>query len=133
MPSITPIYGIDMIFGKVWGTTEPLLITPFVEIHKIKINPRSFCSKHLHEHKWNAFYLIKGELDIAIEKKTYDLVDVTKLSETNNFTTVSPGEYHWFMSGDNPVECLEIYYINQIDVNDIIRETVGGVIDAEIS
>ena len=60
--------------GKVWGTTEPLVVTP--------IDP--------------------GE-----------------------YTSVQPGEYHWFETKFNNAEVLEIYYLEPI-TDDIIRETVGS-------
>ena len=111
--------------GKVWGTTENLLTTSMIEVHRIKINPRSFCSMHKHEFKWNMFYVVKGELNIEVRKNDYDLVDVTELYQ-GQFTSVPPNEYHKFVSKDVHVEALEIYYLNSIS-DDIIRETVGGV------
>ena len=96
-----------------------------IEVHRIKINPHSFCSMHKHEFKWNMFYVVKGQLNIEVRKNDYDLVDVTELYQ-GQFTSVRPNEYHKFVSKDVPVEALEIYYLNSIS-DDIIRETVGGV------
>lgn len=126
-------------FGKVWGETSPLLVTPTVEIHKIEAIGGYKCSEHLHRYKWNAFYCIFGELWIHVRKNDYELVDVTKL-RAGDFTTVAPNEYHWFSVPDqymyvdeclefqNRVEALEIYYPQHI-TDDIIRKTVGGLSD----
>ena len=114
-----------MIMGKVWGSTEPLLVTSMIEVHRIKINKNAFCSLHKHEYKWNMFYVIKGNLFIEVQKNDYDLVDVTPLYQ-GQFTSVKPNEYHRFFTKGEAVEALEVYYLNGIS-EDIFRKTVGGV------
>lgn len=111
--------------GKIWGSTTLLLQTPQIEIHRVSILPYSSCSIHIHEHKWNAFFVIAGELNIEVHKNDYNLVDVTTLL-TNDFTTVKPNEYHRFFTREGSVEALEIYYLEGINPNDIIRKTVGS-------
>jgi mannose-6-phosphate isomerase-like protein (cupin superfamily) len=111
--------------GKIWGTTEPLLITPMIEFHRINIEPFCHCSMHKHEFKYNMFYVIEGKLDIHVRKNNYDLTDITELYQ-GEFTSVAPNEYHMFQSSEERVEALEIYYLNPIS-EDIIRETVGGL------
>lgn len=110
--------------GKIWGSTESLLVTPMIEVHRIVIKQNSFCSMHKHEFKYNMFYVIQGELYIHVKKNDYDLTDVTLLEE-GQFTSVKPNEYHMFKTGHRPVIALEIYYLNSIS-EDIIRQTVGG-------
>ena len=115
-----------MLMGKVWGTTEPLLITPMIEVHRIKVRSNMKCSIHKHERKWNMFYCVHGIMEIHVRKNDYDLVDVTKLAP-GDFTSVKPGEYHWFETSMNDNnEVLEIYYLEPITA-DIVRETVGGI------
>lgn len=111
--------------GKIWGQTETLLKTPMIEVHRIRINPGSFCSMHKHEFKWNMFYVIEGRLFIEVRKNNYDLTDVTELN-SGQYTSVKPNEYHRFVTKDQFVEALEIYYLNYIG-EDIIRETIGGI------
>lgn len=117
---------MSMKFAKIWGETEPLLVTPLIEIHRIYVDPFTKCSEHYHARKWNAFYLISGRLNIHVEKKDYDLIDVTKL-EPGDLTTVKPGEYHWFESEDDWAEALEIYYLEGLG-DDIVRRTVGSLV-----
>jgi mannose-6-phosphate isomerase-like protein (cupin superfamily) len=109
--------------GKIWGKTECLLQNSFVEFHRIDINQGTQCSMHKHEHKWNAFYVVSGELDIEVRKNNYDLTDTTKLMD-GDFTTVTPGEYHRFVAHTDVV-AFEIYYPEGL-TEDIVRESVGG-------
>lgn len=115
-----------MKYGKVWGQTECLLQTPFVEFHRIDIKEGSYCSMHKHEHKWNAFYVVEGTLDIEVRKNDYDLVDTTTL-QAGDFTTVKPGEFHKFHAYTDVV-AFEIYYPEGL-TEDIVRESVGGLDD----
>ena len=111
------------ITGKVWGDTSVLIQTPLVELHKINIKAGYKCSEHKHEHKWNGFYVISGTLEIHVRKNNYELTDVTVL-RAGDFTTVRPGEFHWFSSITDCV-ALELYY-PEILSEDIVRKSVGG-------
>lgn len=114
-----------MLQGKVWGTTEALLVTPLIEVHRIKINPNSYCSTHKHSFKYNAFYCLDGLMHIEVYKNDYALMDTTCI-RTNEIATVPPGEYHRFVTKDYHAWALEIYYLNPIDINDIVRKDCGG-------
>jgi mannose-6-phosphate isomerase-like protein (cupin superfamily) len=120
-----------MIVGKVWGRTEPLLRTPFIDVQRLTILPHSRCSMHAHQFKWNAFLVLSGVLKIEVRKKSYDLIDVTTLGE-GDFTTVPPGEYHRFLSGSEVVKAFEIYYPAELS-EDIIRQDVGGMVERKTS
>jgi mannose-6-phosphate isomerase-like protein (cupin superfamily) len=115
-----------MIIGKVWGTTEPLLVTPFIEIHRLNILPNRRCSMHCHKFKWNAFIVLSGELAIEVRKNAYDLVDRTDLGP-GDMTTVRPNEKHRFVSGAAECVAYEIYYPEPLS-EDIVRDDVGGLI-----
>ena len=56
--------------GKVWGNTKQILKTPFVEFHRIVVENGMRCSKHKHEHKWNAFFVENGVLDVHVFSET---------------------------------------------------------------
>ena len=49
-----------MIEGKVWGTTEPLIVNSSLEVHRITVIKGGYCSLHKHQSKYNAFYVMKG-------------------------------------------------------------------------
>jgi quercetin dioxygenase-like cupin family protein len=111
--------------GKVWGTTQPLIVTPLVEVHKVRAKAGGFCSKHSHTRKWNAFLVIEGRLKIKVWKQDYDLVDETTLLP-GDITTVRPGEVHQFVvPEDHDCVFLEIYYLEGLGP-DITRTTCGG-------
>jgi len=115
---------VGNITGKVWGDTSAIIQTPLVELHRINIKAGYKCSEHKHEHKWNGFYVISGTLEIHVRKNNYDLTDVTVL-RAGDFTTVRPGEYHWFSSITDCV-ALELYYPETLS-EDIVRKSVGGI------
>jgi mannose-6-phosphate isomerase-like protein (cupin superfamily) len=110
--------------GKVWGSTQNLFFKNNVEISRIQINKRGCCSKHKHEHKYNMFFVEIGKLKIKIWKNDYNLIDETIL-ESQQSTTVKPGEYHTFEALEDTI-AYEIYWI-ELCVQDIIRETCGEV------
>ena len=109
--------------GKIWGETELILQTPFIEFHRIWVHAGGYCSTHKHEYKWNLFYVRSGKLKIHINKKDYALVDTTVL-EAGEWTTVKPGEFHSFQAEEDTL-AFELYYPEPLS-EDIIRETVGG-------
>ena len=114
---------MNTIEGKVWGTTEPLLQSPAIEIHRIRVNLGGYCSQHKHQSKINAFYVIKGELEIQ-RWKDYGLCDSTHLF-AGNMSVVPAGEMHKFIAHQE-TEALEIYWA-ELNHNDIQRENVGGI------
>lgn len=112
-----------MKYGKIWGETKPLLQTPFVEVHELRLKPGYHCSEHHHRHKWNAFYVVSGRLRIVVEKSGYDLIDATEIGP-GEITTVCPGEVHQFDVIQESV-ALEIYYPEPLS-EDIVRRNCGG-------
>lgn len=113
-----------MRYGKIWGATVPLLMTPLVEVHRLDIKPNAHCSLHRHRLKWNAFVVLSGELVVEVERTEYQLTDKTLL-RAGEATTVKPGEFHRFRTGDKPCTALEIYYCEPLSA-DIERRDVRG-------
>lgn len=109
--------------GKCWGTTRAIFGRNNVEVHVIGVNAGGKCSKHRHQHKANAFYVLEGRLAIDVWKRAYDLVDRTVL-EAGEYMEVGPGEFHRFEALTD-VTALEVYYVT-LDPDDIERETVGS-------
>ena len=52
--------------GKIWGQTELLHANGVLVFHRIEFKKGYECSEHLHEYKWNGFYVEKGELLIRV-------------------------------------------------------------------
>lgn len=110
--------------GKVWGSTQSLFHANNVEVHRISIVPGGYCSKHKHLNKWNLFYVESGKLQVEIWREKSGLRDETEIS-TGEMFAVPPGEFHRFRALTDVI-AYEIYWV-ELDPNDIIRETVGGV------
>lgn len=114
------------VSGKIWGETSTLMVTPSIEIHRIKVKPYAQCSLHEHQFKNNTFIILKGRLLIDVHKNDYDLIDTTELLEGNVFTA-GPGEYHRFRSEAEGAEALEVYHIAPLSPTDIIRKDAGSI------
>jgi mannose-6-phosphate isomerase-like protein (cupin superfamily) len=113
-----------MTTGKVWGTTESVLLTPLFELHRLTIKPNSRCSMHKHRMKHNGFTVISGRLFVDVEKNDYPLTDTTLL-KPGETTTVAPGEYHCFRTGAAGCVAVEFYYVAPL-ADDIKRKDHGG-------
>jgi mannose-6-phosphate isomerase-like protein (cupin superfamily) len=111
--------------GKAWGWNRPIISNSFIILNDIYVKPGGYCSKHVHNFRNNIFFVLKGTLEISIWKNDYELVDKTKLKKFQT-TVVKPKEYHQFFS-DTGCRALELYYLDGIKKNDIIRESVGGI------
>lgn len=112
---------------KVWGATECLLETPTVQIHRIAFLEGGTCSKHAHVHRWNAFYVLEGELivemwDLGPREDTVHGV----ILKPGGFVTVKPGLFHRF-TGQTMGRALEIYYPAALETDDIVRLTEGFI------
>lgn len=110
--------------GKVWGNTQTIFKNDNFEVHRIEAKKAGYSSEHLHQYKYNGFFVESGKLCIRTWKKDYDLVDETIIT-TGEFTQVSPGEIHQFEALEDSI-AYEIYWSHGIDA-DIIRCSVGGV------
>ena len=118
--------------GKVWGWTQYVFEIPgVVSLWNLYIKPMSECSRHRHDHKHNMFVLQRGELEISVVKNSYDLVDVTVLRD-GDFMTVPFAEKHSFHNRTSePVYAMELYWA-ELSNDDIIRDSVGGIIPIKV-
>ena len=108
--------------GKDWGYTTEFFRNAMVSAHHLEIKKGGFCSEHIHEHKYNLFYVISGKLKITIWREN-DVKDETILTK-GQFSAVSPSFYHKF-EGLEKTECVEIYQV-LLNEPDIKRRTQGG-------
>ncbi len=108
--------------GKDWGSTTEFFRNAIVSAHHLEIKKGGFCSEHIHEHKYNLFYVISGELELTIwrDEKMKDMTVVT----AGQTTAIPPGFWHKFR-GLTDVQCIEIYQVLLIEP-DIERRTQGG-------
>ena len=110
--------------GKVWGTTELIEANGVLEFHRIEMKAGGVCSKHLHEYKWNGFFVESGEMRVKVWQKDYSLIDETIL-RAGEYTKVKPGLYHKFECVKSGV-AYELYW-SEFAHNDIKREDVGYI------
>ncbi len=116
--------GIGPAQGKVWGSTQPIFRMNGIESHAIWVCEGGYCSKHLHIHKWNRFFVISGRLRISIFQDDYTEPDVTIL-DPGFISDVPPGVIHQFEAVMDTV-AVEFYWTS-LDPNDIDRcGTHGG-------
>jgi quercetin dioxygenase-like cupin family protein len=129
---------MSVVEGKVWGSTKPLLQTPAIEIHRIKVKEGGYCSKHTHQSKINAFYVLSGVLRVSIWKNyihevrkiinpgydEHQMVDITKVHR-DQMCVVPAGEPHMFTALED-TRALEIYWA-ELNHNDIHRDLIGGI------
>jgi mannose-6-phosphate isomerase-like protein (cupin superfamily) len=108
--------------GKIWGQTELIEANGVLEFHRIETEAGGVCSKHLHEFKWNGFFVESGKLLIRVWQEDYDLVDETIIGP-GEFTKVKPGVYHQFECLEDSI-AFELYWA-EFNHNDIKRESVG--------
>ena len=111
------------IQGKVWGQTQDIFKNSNFELHRIEAKKGGYCSKHQHKHKYNAFYIESGKLEITIYETDYDLIDKTIIS-SGDLTIAKPGTFHKFEALEDTI-CYEIYWV-ELNHNDIERKNVGG-------
>lgn len=111
------------IQGKIWGVTQKLFLQNNVEIHRIEVKSGGYCSKHKHNHKYNAFFVERGKLKITIWKNDYDLEDETIISDLQ-MSIIKPQEYHMFHAIEDTI-AYEIYWTT-LYPEDIVRENCGG-------
>ena len=113
--------------GKIWGETNLVFSNNNVQINQIHVKKGGRCSKHMHNHKNNIFFIQSGEL--LIEQWTKEgFVDSTIL-KTEDKMEISSQVFHRFTALADTM-ALEIYY-QDIENDDIIREDIGSMISFE--
>ena len=113
---------MSFISGKVWGTTELVERNGVLEFHRIVTKAGGVCSKHLHEYKWNGFFVESGIMKVTVWQDDQGLVDETILYP-GDFTQVKPGKFHQFEGIEDGV-AFELYWA-EFNHNDIVRRTSG--------
>ena len=108
--------------GKQWGETRELFRNHAMEMHRIEGKQGGYSSVHLHQHKWNGFYVERGELLVKVWQPSGTL-DQTRLGPGDRLQ-VPPGVKHQFVV---LADCLafETYWAAPL-TEDIVRDSVGG-------
>lgn len=105
-------------FGKIWGFSSNIFLNEFVQIDRIEILKEQSCSKHLHEHKYNMFFVESGK--ILVHKWENNTKNTIVLNAKDS-TIIQPNIYHQFEALEDSI-VYEIYYI-KLNNDDIIRDS----------
>lgn len=108
--------------AKIWGSTQLLFAHHGIECHGIAFRMDHCCSKHKHEHKWNRFVVLDGQLRVVIFRP--DGVRDETVVHAGQVTDVPPGVWHQF-EGITDGTALEFYWVT-LEAGDITRENTGG-------
>lgn len=115
------------VTAKVWGTTELLISLPQIQVHRIKFEAGAVCSKHYHQTRYNAFYVLEGVLSVHREHENvrqYRGVKEPIIMFPGCYEVVPPGVLHWF-EGETEGTALEIYFPDGVSEHDIVRLSEG--------
>lgn len=104
---------------KVWGTSELLISLPQIQVHRIKFEAGGVCSKHYHQTRYNAFYVLEGLLSVyrGTARRSVQLF-------AGHHEVVPPGVLHWF-EAETDGTALEIYFPDGVSEHDIVRLSEG--------
>jgi mannose-6-phosphate isomerase-like protein (cupin superfamily) len=92
--------------GKVWGKTSPIFLKNNVEIHRIECDADTYCSEHLHKHKFNLFFVESGDMQIVEWRDGKEVVrNLTDLQ----IATVKPDIWHQFRCVKDSI-VYEVYW-----------------------
>lgn len=111
---------------KIWGETWQVVQTPNFELWYLNINPKSYCSRHRHELKWNQFVVSSGKLLVHIYQEGKDAPVQTYELNPGQGLKVPPGVWHRFETGVERCVAVEAYWVDNVDPDDIDRKDVGG-------
>lgn len=110
---------------KLWGYTSRLFCKNNVEIHRIVGKLGGYCSKHKHINKFNLFFVESGKL--LVKTWENDVMSSVILDYGQSYV-ILPNKYHMFEVLLDQTVAYEVYW-TELDTTDIVRETVGGVVE----
>lgn len=88
------------------------------------LEPNKRCSWHFHNHSYNQFFVIEGELVVTTDIGPDGQENFTTLTD-GQFFTVQPGVTHEFATNGKRTIIEEIAYV-EFSSEDIQREKLGG-------
>lgn len=110
---------------KPWGKTRRIYLDHGVEIWHASIDKGGFSSRHHHRSKVNDFYVVSGELAVLTYEGDMARVKACHTLKAGDKLSLGPGEWHRFQALTD-VELIEIYWLLDIDAEDIVRSDTGG-------
>lgn len=105
---------------KCWGERVNIFKNDLCEVSILKLKGGMRCSWHYHNHKFNKFYVLSGEVILVTEFGEIGI-------RPGEMFMTKPTEKHEFRVGMDSV-MIEIMYVFY-DTEDIVRHDIGGLID----
>lgn len=109
---------------KCWGTTELLVALPMIQVHRISFVKGGTCSLHYHAARYNAFYVLEGNLEV--QRSLLDSSLEVDFLGPGQLLVVPPGVTHRFR-GRTDGRALELYFPGEVSDHDIVRLSQGFV------
>lgn len=105
---------------KEWGVTREVVSNESCEMFHATTVAGGYSSAHLHEFKYNLFYVMSGEVHVTCPRETRVIKPGEKI-------VMPPGVMHAFFT---PVasDMIELYWSPHVHGGDIIRQDTGGVL-----
>lgn len=107
---------------KLWGGTRCVHRDGSHEVHHASIRKGGYSSRHSHRTKANLFYVLSGTL--LVHRYDPDEAPVT-LTAGQRYTVPSNRDHRFEALTD--VELIEVYWVDDLDPDDIVRLDVGGI------
>lgn len=109
---------------KAWGKTACVVQQTNFTVHHLIVVPNSYCSRHLHEHRYNGFFVTDGECIVREFPEGEPERDT--LLKAGDYYEVPPGMQHKFISKTG-CRMMEYYFTPDVREEDIIRFSLGGL------
>lgn len=119
---------------KVWGLVCHCFFSHDVAMSILKVDSGFRCSRHLHKHRANTFWLISGVVDVwewvdemDVRRNPNQPVYVHRMKFSDPHVTVNAGRPHMFRVIESGT-VVEIYTPDggPVDIEDITRFDEGG-------
>lgn len=107
---------------KLWGITRCIHRDATHEIHHASAKAGGYSSRHSHRNKINLFYVMSGRLLVH----RYDPDEEPLYLEAGSIAVIESNRDHRFEAGTD-VELIEVYWLDPLDPDDIVRADVGGI------
>lgn len=119
---------------KCWGLVQHVFSSPDVAVSILKVDRGFRCSRHLHKHRVNTFWLVSGVVDVWEWASERDVVKnpnfpiyCHRMKFSEPHVTVNAGRPHMFRVLESGL-VVEIYTPDggPVDISDITRFDEGG-------
>lgn len=117
--------------AKIWGETTKVASQGGFQVHYLRVKAGTYCSRHMHAHKWNIFYVTNGAVSVKVYPGPRPGLKIEELVEirlrAGQRLVVPPMTFHRFVAHEDS-ELIEVYTTDEVREDDIQRADEGGVI-----